>query len=82
MRRCSVSIASNIAEGAARNSSVDYARFLTIALSSLSELDTQLELCLRLKYCNPSEHKRIDDELASITGMLVALRRKIRQTTN
>ena len=79
MRRCAVSIPSNIAEGAARDSSADYARFLTIALGSLSELDTQLELAKRLDYFNAEAHSRVDDELASISRMLVALRRKIRQ---
>ena len=79
MRRCAVSIPSNIAEGAARDSSADYARFLTIALGSLSGLDTQLELAKRLAYCTTETHTTIDEQLASISRMLVALRRKIRQ---
>ena len=50
MRRCAVSVPSNIAEGAARNTKKEFANFLHIAQGSLSELDTQLELALRLHY--------------------------------
>jgi four helix bundle protein len=73
MRRCAVSIPSNIAEGAARSSQADFARFLTIALGSLSELDTQLELASRLGYCGKDQYSKIDNTLASISRMLVAL---------
>lgn len=48
MRRCSVSIPSNIAEGAARGGNKEFCRFLLIARGSLSELETQLEICQRL----------------------------------
>ena len=44
MRRAAVSIASNIAEGAARHSDKEFVRFLHIASGSASELDTQLEI--------------------------------------
>jgi len=44
MRRCAVSIPSNIAEGYGRNSTGDYKRFLHISLGSLYELQTQVEI--------------------------------------
>ena len=50
MRRCSVSIPSNIAEGAGRNSAKDSIQFFFISKGSLYELETQLYLSFDLKY--------------------------------
>ena len=52
MRRSSVSIASNIAEGSGRGTDKDFSRFLNIALGSAFELETQLLLSSRLKLHN------------------------------
>jgi four helix bundle protein len=77
MRRAAVSIPSNIAEGAARRTAGDFGRFLTISIASLAELDTQLELAVRLKYCSEDDATRIDSMLASVSRMLIALRRSL-----
>ena len=50
MRRCAVSIPSNIAEGAARNSKSEFLRYLYIALGSASELETQIIIAFNLDY--------------------------------
>ena len=50
MRRAAVSVASNIAEGAARNTKKEFTRFLHTAQGSLSELDTQVIICRELGY--------------------------------
>jgi len=55
MRRCSVSVASNIAEGAGRGTNNDFKRFLSIALGSLFELETQILLSIRLNYMSNDE---------------------------
>lgn len=50
IRRCAVSIPSNIAEGKRRNSDKEFVRFLQISLGSLYELQTQLELAVSFNY--------------------------------
>ncbi len=52
MRRAAVSIPSNIAEGRSRNSSREFLHFLSISRGSLAELETQLELAVRLDYAD------------------------------
>src|SRR6476620_10714704 len=59
IRRCAVSIPSNIAEGYGRNSTADYKRFLQIAVGSLFELQTQIEIAFNLNYIS----KNIFDEI-------------------
>ena len=50
MRRCAVSIPSNIAEGSGRHSTNEYVRFVRIAMGSLFELQTQMEISLNLEF--------------------------------
>ncbi len=60
MRRAVVSIASNIAEGAARKGKKEFQQFLNIARGSLSELDTQVEIAYRLDYFDKDKKNEID----------------------
>ncbi|OFZ91702.1 MAG: hypothetical protein A3F74_20935 [Betaproteobacteria bacterium RIFCSPLOWO2_12_FULL_62_58] len=73
IRRSAISIPSNIAEGAARNTSGELMQFLGIACGSLAELETQLELSVELGYLNPEANAI---SLTSRVGMLVRLLRK------
>lgn len=74
MRRAAVSVPSNIAEGAARSSRNEFRNFLSIARSSLSELDTQLDLSEQLGFISRPSRSGIDPLLMRIDKMLYALR--------
>lgn len=77
LRRCGISIPSNIAEGYGRNGSKDYLKFLNIALASLFEMQTQLEIAYNLKYINENQFKTILEESREIERMMSAFIRKI-----
>jgi len=73
MRRCVVSIPSNISEGAARNTHKEFINFLHIAQGSLAELDTQLEIALRLELTNQESWKNMNAKLIEEDKMLSGL---------
>jgi four helix bundle protein len=77
LRRAAVSVPSNIAEGLTRKSSKDKLHFLNIAQASLSEIDTQLEISIRLGYLNREEFESTEAELTEIQMMLSGLSRSI-----
>ena len=78
LRRASVSVSSNIAEGLSRTSKLEKIRFLEISRSSLVEIDTQLEIALKLKFCNKSELIEIEKLINSLFAMITSLKKKIK----
>ncbi|MFA6294424.1 MAG: four helix bundle protein [Victivallales bacterium] len=78
IRRSVVSIPSNIAEGAARNSKKEYVQFLYIALGSAAELETQLIISARLGYLNSSTEflSQLNDITKMLVGLISYLKRK------
>ena len=77
MRRASISVPANIAEGYGRQSSGNYKQFLSISRGSLLELETQVELCVRLKYLRQTDADLILNSIIEISKMLTSLISKI-----
>lgn len=76
IRRASVSIISNIAEGFARSSEIETKRFLEIARSSLVEVDTQIEISKTLGYISENNIKELKENSNYIFAMLTNLIKK------
>jgi len=70
IRRAAVSVPSNIAEGAARNSDKEFLRFLYISLGSIQEIDTQLLIALNLDFISSSDFDNLIIQLEQIAKML------------
>ena len=70
LRRASVSIPSNIAEGSSRNSNKDFSRFLQITLGSTYEIETQLLISNDLNFITDSELQNTISELQEIIKMI------------
>ena len=80
IRRASVSIPANIAEGAGRNTDKDFGRFLDIAHGSCFELETLLILAVDLDYLSKSKYDIILKDIEEIQKMIYGLRNKIKQS--
>lgn len=76
MRRCSVSIPSNIAEGRNRGTRKNFAQFLRIALGSASELETQIEIAKELAYITNKDCIEAESLLNEISKMIMSLIKK------
>jgi four helix bundle protein len=77
IRRCSASIAANIAEGCGKRSNAEFQRFLHIAAGSASELEYHFLLAKDLGFLSPEEHKTLDDSTVEVKRMLAGLIRKV-----
>ncbi len=82
LRRAVVSIPSNLAEGHARGATRDFSRFVAIARGSLAEVETQLEVCLRLGYATQVQVAPVTalcDELGrTLTGLRKSLQIRLK----
>ena len=78
LRRAAISIPLNIAEGAGSSSTIEFARFLEIALKSTYETMTALEIAERLAYCHHEQISVLLNQSDEIAAMLVGLAKKMR----
>jgi four helix bundle protein len=79
MRRCSVSIPSNIAEGYGRKSKKEYSQFYSIAYGSTLELETQLIISKELNFIDIKDFQRVNGLLEEVAKMLNFMTSKMRE---
>lgn len=79
MRRCAVSIPSNIAEGSRRVSKKDFHKFLLIAFGSGAELETHIEIAFRLTYFTQKEYDDIEKKVTEVMKMLNKLQSVLKE---
>jgi len=77
MRRCAVSVPSNIAEGFRRKYSKEFSRFLNIALGSLAELETQLVIAKEIGFLKSDTDKDILEQIDHVSRMITNLLKKL-----
>ena len=77
IQRAAVSIPSNIAEGHTREHLKEYLHHLSMAQASLAELETQLEISMRLKYLLPQQLIPVNTDINSLGPQLYALRNSL-----
>lgn len=77
LKRASVSISSNIAEGSGRNSDKDFQNFLGYAYGSLCEVDTQLQIAVNLNFVKPDEIKELLSEIDELQRMIYGFRKNL-----
>ena len=73
LRRASVSIVANIAEGAGRRTSKEFRQFLSHSQGSASEVDTELVIAERLHFLNKDDYERLAEDLDHIGRMISRL---------
>ena len=78
LRRAAVSVPSNIAEGAADRTTQQFSNFLSNSIGSLNEIDTQLELGLRLGYLLKNDYDRLFKLLDECMVLTYGLRKSLR----
>lgn len=79
IRRCSISIPSNIAEGYSRESPKEYVRFLSISIGSLFELHTQLEIAKNIEYLTPEQFNKQYEDSRELERMLISFTKKVKE---
>ena len=79
MRRAAVSVASNIAEGKGRFSDRELSQFLAVARGSVFEIETQVEIALKLGFLSEGHARQLASRCAEVGRILNGLIRAVRK---
>lgn len=77
IRRCTVSVSSNIAEGFGRNGAAEKSHFYSIAKGSILELENQLLIARDLKYLSEEDYKSLEEQLSTVGRLITGLSRSV-----
>lgn len=77
MRRCAVSVPSNVAEGFRRGHPKEFKQFLNISLGSLAELETQLVIAKGVRYLDEQSERDLFERIDHISRMVTNLMKKL-----
>lgn len=77
MQCAAVSMPTNIAEGSAKSSNKDFARFLEMSIGSSLELETELTIALNLKYIDSVVFESIQDKIIELQKMIIGFKNKL-----
>ncbi len=78
IRRASMSVPTNIAEGCGRNTDADFARFLQMAMGSASETEYQLILARDLGFIPDDHYEKLQIDVEEVKRMLASLLKTLR----
>jgi four helix bundle protein len=79
MRRAAISIPSNIAEGAARDSAKEFSYFLSNAQGSAGEIETQILIAQKLGYLSLAQQTILRRRIDDVSRMIIGLQRSVRR---
>ena len=77
MRRCAVSVPSNISEGCGRGTPKQFKHFINISIGSICELETQMYIAHELGYCGKEILDKVTDEIMEVRKMMIGFQRKL-----
>jgi four helix bundle protein len=79
IKRASISVASNIAEGAGRNNKAEFNQFLGIVIGSCFEINAQIDIALQLQFISDEIHSNIKIQTEEIIKMTYALQKSLKR---
>ena len=82
LRRAALSVPANIAEGQGRRTDGAFARHIDIALGSIAELETLLQIAIDLGFCDASEVEPLFRQVTRVRQMLYGLYRRLKRTAH